>query len=145
MNIQNKLIFLHFPKTGGRYITDQLFKNNVKRLENIREKPMLPMKYFKWSDISNNINNNQIVFSIIRNPYTWYVSYYFHHLYYEKPVDYWKNLTDVTIITDFKEWLFNNKKVYTNLVKDFLPESATFLKFENLDEINDFFKDKDSY
>ena len=80
MNIQNKLIFLHFPKTGGRYITDQLFKYNVERLENIREKPMLPMEHFKWSDISNNINNNQIVFSIIRNPYTWYVSYYFHHL-----------------------------------------------------------------
>lgn len=141
MNIQNKLIFLHFPKTAGRYITEQLFNNNVERLENIREKPLMPMKHFKWSDISNNVNNNQTLFSIIRNPYTWYVSYYFHHLYHEKTVDYWKNLTDETIKTDFKEWLFNNKKIYTNLVKDFLPESATFFKFENLDEINDFFKD----
>ena len=50
-------------------------------------------------------------------------------------------LTDETIKTDFKEWLFSNKKLYTNLVKDFLPESATFFKFENLNEINTFFKD----
>lgn len=141
MNIENKLIFLHFPKTGGRYIREQLMKHNVDILENIREKPMIPMTHFKWSDISNNVNNNQTLFSIIRNPYTWYVSYYFHHLYYEKKYDYWKNLTDETIITDFKEWLFDNKKLYTTLVKDFLPENSTFLKFENLDEINDFFKD----
>ena len=56
----------------------------------------------------------------------WYVSYYFHHLYHEKTVDYWKNLTDETIKTDFKEWLVNNKNVYTNLVKDFLPEECYF-------------------
>lgn len=141
MNIQNKLIFLHFPKTGGRYITEELLKNNVEILENIREKPLMPMTHFNWSDISNNVNNNQTLFSIIRNPYTWYVSYYFHHLYHEKRYDYWKNLTDETIKTDFKEWFLNNKNVYTNLVKNFLPESATFLKFENLDKINDFFKD----
>lgn len=61
MNIQNKLIFLHFPKTAGRYITDMLIThNNVERLENIREKPLMPMAHFKWSDISNNVNNNQI-------------------------------------------------------------------------------------
>jgi len=141
MNIQNKLIYLHFPKTGGRYVSEQLIEHNVDILENIRDKSLMPMKHFKWSDISNNVNNNQTLFSIIRNPYTWYVSYYFHHLYHEKTVDYWKNLTDETIKTDFKEWLVNNKNVYTNLVKDFLPESATFFKFENLDEINDFFKD----
>ena len=141
MNIQNKLIYLHFPKTGGRYVSEQLIEHNVDILENIRDKSLMPMKHFKWSDISNNVNNNQTLFSIIRNPYTWYVSYYFHHLYHEKTFDYWKNLTDETIKTDFKEWLVNNKNVYTNLVKDFLPESATFFKFENLDEINDFFKD----
>lgn len=140
MNIQNKLIFVHFPKTAGRFISEQLFNNNIEPLENIRDKPMLPMVHFKWSDISNNVNNNQILFSVIRNPYTWYVSYYFHHLYHEKTYDYWKNLTDETIKIDFKEWLLSNKKLYTNLIKDFLPESATFFKFENLDEINDFFK-----
>ena len=142
MNIQNKIIFLHFPKTAGRYITDMLIThNNVERLENIREKPLVATAHFKWSDISNNVNNNQILFSIIRNPYTWYVSYYFHHLYHIKQFNYWMKLTDETIKTDFKEWLFSNKKLYTNLVKDFLPESATFFKFENLNEINTFFKD----
>ena len=94
MNIQNKLIYLHFPKTGGRYVSEQLIEHNVDILENIRDKPLMPMKHFKWSDISNNVNNNQTLFSIIRNPYTWYVSYYFHHLYHEKTFDYWKNLTD---------------------------------------------------
>lgn len=143
MEIHNKLIYIHFPKTAGQFITEKLFKHDeVNILKSIKNKSVDPMNHFKYNDIIDDIQSHHIIFTVIRNPYTWYVSYYFHHLYYEKTVDYWKNLDDSTIKINFKEWIVNNKNLYSNMIKEFFPflEKTVFIKFETLDKMNDLFQ-----
>jgi len=137
------IVFMSIPKTGsssiqaslGRYSTNKELPDNMK---------IRPYDHFKWDDISNNFSGEKVYFSIIREPYDWYVSYYFHQYFFEHfvkeqkgiAVDYSSN----NIINDFRSWVINNKGYYTNLIKKILPPECEIIKFENMEELNVFFK-----
>ena len=140
------IVFISIPKTAstsihtslGKYITNRELPDNMKSR---------PYDHFKWNDISNNFSNEQVFFSIVREPYDWYVSYYFHQYFFENFAKEQKGLVDYSsnkIINDFRAWIINNKGHYTNLIKNILPPVCEIIKFENMEELNIFFKKQET-
>jgi len=65
MECQNRLRFIHIPKTAGQYMTSLVYKNNLGRANGGHNK-------FK----PNLLEKNEIAFTNIRHPYSWYKSLY---------------------------------------------------------------------
>lgn len=73
-----KHLFIHIPKTGGSSIMTCLYEN---RKDNwIRDKTRINHDFFSYLKSKNNISNVDKLFTVVRNPYTRTISYYFHFL-----------------------------------------------------------------
>jgi hypothetical protein len=120
MNITEKIIFIHMPKTGGTFVSSVLnelyqpakaeskldrFKFKLKRAAQRYLKVSLPIhqefnKHGTCRDIPDNYKHLPIV-SCMRNPYDWYVSSYQFGWWKSHPEDYpnlvndpmWPNLS----------------------------------------------------
>ena len=105
MIFNEKMLFLHYPKTGGMMLTEQFLKylkgqvyftlpqghedpnliltrkiRNIQKLEGIRHENYVEAKRFlENSDLPHRIENFERVIVIIRNPYDYIVSR-FHYL-----------------------------------------------------------------
>lgn len=77
--VDYNVLFLHFPKTGGRWIENILLKliPNSKRIGD-RHESLDPFCYPKLYDgkTLHDIAKKCFVFSFVRHPVTWYVSYW---------------------------------------------------------------------
>ena len=81
-----KLLFIHVPKTGGKFVREQIIKYNAKyfyKLDGIKVKAAYKAPgtlYFhqRYCLIKDAIPANVIPFAIVRNPYTWLESAYFY-------------------------------------------------------------------
>ena len=76
MFISNRFVFIHFPRTGGTYLTTKLKKfwsplNNKIHLKDIA-KSHTPLKFLHDND------RKKQVFTILRDPISWYYSFYLH-------------------------------------------------------------------
>lgn len=136
------IVFISIPKTASTSILTSLGKHitNTEPPDNMKS---TPYDHFKWNDISNNFSQDKVFFSIVREPYDWYVSYYFHQYFFEKFVKEKKKRADYSsnnTINDFRAWIINNKGYYTNLINKILPPVCEIIKFENLEGLNVFFK-----
>jgi hypothetical protein len=76
MIITNDSIFLHLYKTGGNYIKEVLKKNKVSI---IFQKSHLPYHKIPEKHL------NKKIFGVIRNPWDWYVSYYYYCMKINNP------------------------------------------------------------
>jgi hypothetical protein len=69
MIVTNKFVFVHFPRTGGTFITDVIMKffPSAKEIGYHLPRSLLPEQY-----------TNLPVLGVIRNPWEFYVSWYHH-------------------------------------------------------------------
>jgi hypothetical protein len=83
---QQKLLFIHVPKTGGKFVREHIvrvYPHYFYHLRGIavREAYKAPGELFyhqRFSVIRHAIPRNVIPFAIVRNPYTWLESCYFY-------------------------------------------------------------------
>ena len=111
VNNNKKFLYVHIPKTGGTTIQDVLDVENY-------PKGHLSLKDLK-KELGSAIIKEYITFTTVRNPWSWYVSWYF----YLKQ----KNMGD----SDFKkEYEILNKNSFEKWIK-FVYNSRDSLVFEN--------------
>jgi hypothetical protein len=118
MIICDKYIFIHVPKTGGKSVTKFLFKNEeilgqalpLRRVlepeegypEHAPENycSHVPVKWVSRYDIEHHFKTK---FCVIRNPWDWYISYYFYSNVQDR--QYWQQILDKDFVGGFNQWL----------------------------------------
>ena len=149
---EKKVIFMHYPKTGGNSIQDALrehasdkiaatanHQDGFERFEVRNEKYKNLVKHSSLQDYYDAIGRdilNYKVYVTIRNPFDRLVSFYFSphrgDVRYERN-DFAQFIGKIASLEEFiylkKESVFSRKKMF---------ENVRFLKFENLNE--DFFR-----
>ena len=130
---QYKTIFVHIPKNAGTSI-EEYFGNESVRIQ--------PSKHADIHEIKTgfkNSYNNYKKFTIIRNPYSKMVSWYF----YLK-----RNLGENYNVIEFNEWVKDPRKFWhandpISFLKpqcDWIDETVEIVKFENLNkDLSKFF------
>jgi hypothetical protein len=82
MIIGNKFVFIHNPRTGGSFVRNSFKKifpsANFSALED----------WHKPIDLLDKRHKNKLKFGVIRNPWSWYVSWYHH----QQPKGKWLTL-----------------------------------------------------
>ena len=133
---EHKRIFIHIPKNAGTSIKEYFGNKSVK---------IQPNKHADIHEIKTkfkNSYNNYRKFTVIRNPYDKMISWYF----YLK-----KNLGENYDIIEFNDWIINPLKFWhvddpISFLKnqhEWIDDTVTILKYENLQEdINTFFGKK---
>ena len=140
MEFHNTHTFLCIPKASSTMVENCLLYCLTNK--NVVDKNPPTYLHYNWEDIKSNVNENTILFTIIRNPFDWYVSYYFHEKQYknypirQKKTDFNLDL----IIADFRDWVKNNPGLYKNTIKRIVPQDkqVTYLKFEDRDSIQNY-------
>jgi hypothetical protein len=144
---KNKVIFLHYPKTGGNSIQDALRKysedqiisrgahqDGVERfaVRNVEHKKL--NKHSTLQDYYNTLGDVLFTYKIfinIRNPYDRMVSFYFSrsrgNVHYDRDdfVQFIKTIPPIENFTSIKKSFFGKSELYPNV---------KFLKFEKLNE-----------
>ena len=129
-------IFIHIPKNAGTSI-EAFFANNSFRIQ-----PNKHADIFEIKRKFKNSYNNYRKFTIVRNPYDKMVSWYF----YLK-----RNLGENYKIIEFNKWIKDPSKFWhindpISFLKpqcDWIDETVSIIKFENLnEELNNFFDEK---
>lgn len=138
---QDKVLFIHVPKTGGTSIASFLEENNMDSW--VRQYPARHDPYYFMEKV-NNITPDVFTFSVVRNPYTRTYSYYKHFNY--------QNQTNASFI-EFLQYV-KNKVFFPNT--PMIPFSQSFYildsskqvslsklyRFENLNEFEEDFNTK---
>ena len=149
---EKKVIFIHYPKTGGNSIQDALrehasdkivatasHQDGLERFDVRNEKYKNLVKHSSLQDYYNAIGSdilNYKVYVTIRNPFDRLVSFYFSphrgDIRYERD-DFAQFIGSIASLEEFislkEESLFARKKIF---------ENVKCLRFENLNE--DFFR-----
>lgn len=119
-----KHLFIHIPKTGGSSIMTCLYEN---RKDNwIRDKTRINHDFFSYLKNKNNISNIDNIFTIVRNPYTRTISYYFHFLRIHRIRKNFK-YCDYTL-TDFLNLIKNKKYILKNTPMIFYDQTEYLLE-----------------
>ena len=121
------ILFIHIPKTAGKLITNNLFKNSDDICYG-----HYPFKI--WQDKYKSINNSTIIFTFVRNPWDKMVSLYHYSLKYDRNIVCWFSQID-EIDFDFNKWLKWNYNDNINVLKTtkITPETTN-----NIEMISDF-------
>ena len=140
MEFNNTHTFLGIPKTSSTMVENCLLPYLTNK-DTIDKNPPTYLHY-NWEDIKSNVKENSILFTVIRNPFDWYVSYYFHEKEYKNyPVRPTKTDFNLDlIIADFRDWVKNNPGLYKNTINRIVPQDkqVTYLKFEDRDSIQNY-------
>ena len=132
----HETIFIHIPKNAGTSI-ETYFGNSSFRIQ--------PNKHADIQEIKNKfkeVYDSYSKFTIIRNPYDKMVSWYF----YLK-----RNLGEDYNIIEFNKWIKDPSKFWhindpISFLKpqcDWIDETVSIIKYENLnEELDNFFKEK---
>lgn len=136
-----KSIFLHVPRTGGTWVNDNLLKN------------ISPCCYFEDSGHVNfpraheynNAKNSKTFFLFIRDPLTWYQSYFRRRMFYgwtQSPFD--QDCGNVDTFNKFINKIIKSKhyhgyvsKMYRGFIDNYVDKGAGPIKigrYENLVE-----------
>jgi hypothetical protein len=122
-NCDKKLLFLHIPKTAGTAVDNELTKllpNIYKNLGHVVTAPIeAPWIKRAFSDrlLLESLENNSIIFTVVRNPYDLLVSKYIygipytnpHHLFMSRRRQDWNINSPFTSFRDFIESICNSK------------------------------------
>jgi len=112
MIVHDYFVFIHFPRTAGSYLRRKLKK--IDRTRGFKE------THAKVKDINFKISD-KIIFSIIRNPFDWYVSEFINREY-----------------TDFEKYIKENKGHMTRLfwdtyaIENKFIHDIIFFKYEDI-------------
>ena len=138
LDYNKKLCFIHIPKTGGTGIEMQLeIMNKKKNLWGI-EKGRARQHYlwFEYKDILKDNYNNFFKFTLVRNPYSRFISEY----YYNDNYGFKNNQSFDDFIETAKD-IIDNRKYYNNLKNDhFIPQTNFIYDINNNLIINKIFK-----
>lgn len=121
------ILFIHIPKTCGKLITDNLRKNSK-----VFFYGHYPYKI--WKDLYPIINNNTIIFSFIRNPWSKMLSLYIYSLKNHRNIVPWFSQKD-DIDLNFNKWLKWN---YTENIEKLKNSKIVNIKTNNIDMISNF-------
>ena len=134
-----KTIFIHIPKNAGTSIEEYfMLRRTQLAIQHSRHDTIEQIK-LKYPDIYNSYKK----FAIIRNPYDRMVSWYF----YTKN-NVLKEINKGWKVVNFKCWLKDPSKLWNfkdplsllNCQCDWVDDTVSILKFENLSkDINNFF------
>ena len=120
MIICDKYVFIHIPKTAGKSVFAFLRSNSgilgrnlngkVKRVREPEEgyPEYAPENYcshvpVRWVGRYDTDHYFKTKFSIIRNPWDWYISYYFYSNV--KDARFWQQILDKEFVGGFNQWL----------------------------------------
>ena len=125
MIITDNHIFVHIPKTGGKSVTEFINQNKEclstrqgNYIVKIREpEEGTPEKSFemlsvldycshipiRWIGRYDMEHSFKLKFCTIRNPWDWYVSYYFYSKVYER--QYWQQILNKESVANFNQWV----------------------------------------
>lgn len=137
IDLDKKIIFIHITKTGGRSMHEMLKKMGCNLKHDSRHSSLNEHKKFiKEGDI-----NNFYKFSVVRNPWSRFVSMYHYYYLQHKSEDFWdNNKWDLP----FKDWLqhifsgnFNRNLNHQNLnTFKYHFHQINFLKDESNNMVN---------
>jgi hypothetical protein len=102
------ILFIHIPKTAGKWITNELGKNSLHKYYG-------HFPYYNWISIHPEINNSTKIFTIIRNPWDKIVSLYYYTLSDKANLCWFSKNDDIDL--DFNKWLtwvYKNKEIIKN-------------------------------
>ena len=129
LDYQKKLCFVHIPKTGGTGIEMQLQIMNKKKNLWGKHKGRARQHYlwFEYKKVLNDDYNNFFKFTLIRNPYSRFISEY----YYSSDFGF-KNHQSFDDFIETAKDIIENNKYYDNLKNDhFIPQSEFIYDISN--------------
>jgi len=158
---RDNLLFVHIPKTGGQTILvhflekyninwkdrGELFGNKIKVLDReVIGEHLTYQEYLKYNIITNDDMINLNTFSIVRNPYERFLSYY----YMRKNKDKFLDLSLETMMKDCSNFLktkddeLKYSKPYVMIKPQHLylqnSKNVKVFKYENYNEVEEYLK-----
>ncbi len=109
----NNLGFVHIPKTGGTSVRHAINNNfSCKQVngqtQSVYNKVSRPRSQYHDSIRDHNLSGRE-VFTTIRNPYAWYVSYYFYIQTHRGAPGIIRTASKKLSFRDFTKWMFDQK------------------------------------
>jgi hypothetical protein len=141
----NEFLFVHIPKTAGSSIRtslEVLNSNNWKRIQKkIHHDFITDLRKY------NTISKNTKIFTVVRNPYTRLISYYFHfhraNEYYNRDGSLTYSLMDFLSIIEEKKPRIITPMIIYDQTEYILEKNGNLLdgkifRYENLSEVEKF-------
>jgi hypothetical protein len=141
----SKFLFVHVPKTAGSSIRTSLESINSNNWNRIPEK--IHHDFIKDLKQNNNIPEYTKLFTVVRNPYTRLISYYFHfhrvNQYYNNDGSLVYSLMDFLNIVKEKKPRIKTPMIIYDQTEYLLEEDGKLFdgkifRYENLSEVENF-------
>lgn len=132
---QNKLIFVHIPKTGGTSVEEHLKLSHINTglglIRNFDEQNMKALHHFTWLDyqkfLGQDVFHKYTTFSIVRNPVERCISEY-----YWTPLDFgYKNGRLFDDFLSNVERIVKEKRFYDSLYHDHFQTQTSYVMDKN--------------
>jgi len=156
MIITDNHIFVHIPKTGGKSVTE--FINQNKKCLSTREDnyiikirepeegtldaPHVPLNFcshipIRWINRYDMEHTYKVKFCTIRNPWDWYISYYFYADIANK--NFWQQKIDQQFVGNFNQWvqkLLNNEYLDVEYSHSEYENYPLLRRFKHMKKLN---------
>mgnify|MGYP001553099534 CR=1 FL=1 len=137
----NNYLFVHIPKTGGTSIRAAL--NSINADSWIRDRSKIHHDTITELLLYNQISTNTKIFSVVRNPYTRIISYYYHFNKINNSLISFNTFIDVIynkIFIPSTPFIMYDQTYFISINNQIVVDNI--FRYENLDEVEIFISTK---